>query len=243
MKHFLTRPSKSFLFDYLDDLLKEECGDIGVDAAAERLRNRHMFRTKHYIGIDRDQHALERGLKSTLGDDVYALLGDLTDLTKIPEGSADVVLSSNTLYQIRPSLRGRAVKELARITAPQGVCIVELTKDEDFPAMLALLTERFKDVQIIYFKNPLSRAYERLAYDKKSKERLLFVTKPFRLLAWLISRCEYLTMKSPALNTHVVVIARGKMGGAKTILNVTSFEKRGERLYSILQEGPSPMVS
>jgi|SRR3989344_917176 len=233
--HLLTRPSKSFLFDYLKNLLANEKGDVGIDAAAERIRNRHMFKTKSYYGIDQNKEALMRGLKSNPGDSVYAIEADMTNLEKIPEGSADVVLSSNTLYQIPVPLREKAVQELCRITTPHGVCILEFTKDQDFPEMLSIVRAHFSDIKLVYFKNPVSRMYEKYAYSNPPHERKLFATLPLRCVAWLISRLEYLTKSKDILNTHVLVIARAKIGNSKkNTFTLAPFRKLGERIYSAL---------
>lgn len=233
--NLFTRPSKSFLFDYLESLLSHERGEIGIDAAAERIKNRYMFKTQVYYGIDRDKEALVRGLKSNPGENVIAIHGDLTNLKKIPDSIADVVLSSNTLYQIPDLGRGKAVSELARLADSRGLCILEFTKDSNFPAMLSIVRNIFTDIKIIYFKNPISRFYERLAYGNPPKERWLFATIPMRCFSWIVSRLEYLTNKSAKLNTHVLVIARDKKEKkSRNSFVITNLEKIGDRIYSAM---------
>ena len=230
MMYLLVRPSKIFLFKYVQSILSKETGAVGVDAAADRLRNRHLFKTKEYFGFDINQTALERGLRSNPGEDTHGVLIDLVDLTGIPSGCADVVLSSNTLYQISDDERGSAVSELARITAPSGVCVLEFTKDEKYPEMEKIIEEMFEDVRVVYFKNPISYVYERFAYAG-GKERSYVRSKPFLVLSQVLSWFEYLTKSVEGLNRHAVVIARGKRDGARGELSTSVLDRLGDRLF------------
>jgi ubiquinone/menaquinone biosynthesis C-methylase UbiE len=177
---------------------------------------------------------LKRGLKSVPDSHAVALEGDLTNLGKIPDRSADVVLSTNTMYQISMPAREDAVRELCRITAPDGICIIEYTKDDDFAASLKITQGFFRDVRVVYFKNPISRWYEKMAYNSLSKERKLFASFPFRVLSWCISRLEYLTQKKASLNGHAIVIARQLfLPGTRNYVTLKDMRQIEERLYSL----------
>jgi len=52
--NFMVRPSKSFLFDVLEKELKTITCGIGLDAASAHFKNRRMFKTDQYYGLDID---------------------------------------------------------------------------------------------------------------------------------------------------------------------------------------------
>ena len=61
--NFMVRPSKSFLFDRLEKELGKTKTGVGLDAGSATFKNRPMFKTGTYIGLDIDKQRVETGLK------------------------------------------------------------------------------------------------------------------------------------------------------------------------------------
>lgn len=191
------RPSKAFLFDHLERFLSGVTSGVGIDAAAGTLKNRPMFRTDLYVALDLQEGHLRNGLETYPGPDVVAVLADLTAMERFPVGAASVVVSTNTLLQIPPARRALAAENLVRITAPTGMLLCSMPLDSSTPAVADVLEKGFTSVRRIYYRNALSRAFERRSehpdtgyYAAKSglmqlPERLLtrleYVTSPLRI--------------------------------------------------------------
>ena len=208
------RPSKMFLYEVLARELGKARSGYGLDAAAADMKNRWMFKTDAYVGLDIDAARLEAGLRRAgPGPAAWALEADMTGRVPLPDGFFQAVVSSNTLYCLSEPARLAAIAELARLTAPGGVLLCETPIDDDAARLLA---EAFRDVHAVYFKNPFSRFYERLFEDDRGwlGSHPIAGARPFRLLAWLISRLEYLTAGSRSMNAHVLYVCRGKKGAA-----------------------------
>src|SRR3989338_6326754 len=93
--NFMVRPSKSFLFDMLERQLRNTAGDIGVDAGAADLKNRKMFKTQKYFGLDIDLDGLRKGVQKHSDGATFGILADLTKLDALPDNSVDVVVTTN----------------------------------------------------------------------------------------------------------------------------------------------------
>src|SRR3989338_6413178 len=111
------RPSKNFFFRRLARELMQERGDIGIDAASASMKNRFMFKTKRYIGIDRDEQALKAGLQKH-GENTLGIVADLTRLSPLSSGSVSLIVSTNTLDHLAPADADAAIRFFFRILAP-----------------------------------------------------------------------------------------------------------------------------
>lgn len=234
--HLLIRPAKTFLFDILENKLSRITGDVGVDAASANFKNRDLFKTKLYYGIDLDQSALENGVRNS-DKNAFGILANLANLDMLPDSSADVVVSTNTLYHLPFDARQKAILHLCRITAPHnGSFICELPLNHEFEGLLNKIKQNFKSVKIVYFKNPLSHAYEWIFQrDGFLGSHPIAGLKPFRLLSWLISRFEYLTCYSPFLNKHALIIAKEKnTNEPKKPFEISGAQIISDRLYNTL---------
>lgn len=232
----MVRPSKSFLFDYLESKLKKFRSGVGIDAGSANFKNRRFFKTDKYFGLDIDEQALKNGLEKYPNDNTNAILADLAHLEKLPSNSVDLIVSSNTLYALSVDLRLKAIENLALILAPNGQLFCELVLDKDFPKALKIIKSRFNHVKVVYYKNIFSRAYEGIfEKDGYLGSHPIAGLKPFRLLAWIVSRLEYLTLKFSFLNKHVIIIAHDKKEKVqKNQFDLSHTNLKTDRLFNIL---------
>jgi SAM-dependent methyltransferase len=233
--NFLVRPSKSFLFDILEKELKSADFGVGLDAAAAGMKNRHMFKTDMYVGLDINQAQLEAGLKKYRDAETIGLCGDITNLNGIPSNSIDVVASTNTLYVLPAKKRILAIKELSRITAPQGTFICEVFLTDNFNEELKLLESNFKYIKKMYYKNIVSYTYEHF-FERNGNLGFHSIASllPFRIFSWLLSRLEYLTCLFRPLNRHALLICRDKKTDSqKQKFDFKNLHKISDRLYSL----------
>jgi SAM-dependent methyltransferase len=181
---------------------------VGVDGGAAKFKNRHMFHTSQYYGIDIDLSRLRDGFAHTMPPNTYGIHADLAHLDPIPTHSADVVVSTNTLYALMPQDRKSAIDHLSRITKSGGVLVIQLSLDAQFEEIMSDLYVCFEKVEPIYYQNPISRMYETL-FEQKGflGAHPVAGSKPFLALAWLFSRFEYLTCRMRFLNKHVLIRA------------------------------------
>src|SRR3989344_1329674 len=197
--NFMVRPSKSFLFDVLEKRLSLLDGEVGLDAASADFKNRRMFKTKKYFGLDINLVSLKEGLAKYQTDEVtFGLCGNLVNLAALPVDSVDVIVSTNTLYRLSADQRMVAINNLIKLTAPNGYFFCELSIDPSLAQIIGLFKSNFKNVRIIYYKNIFSLAYEKIfEKDGYLGSHPIAGRKPFRLLAWLISRVEFVTQFFP----------------------------------------------
>lgn len=206
------RPSKTFQFELLARELRRHRGGFGLDAAAAQMKNRWMFKTDVYVGLDIDEAALLTGMnRASKGPKARVLIADLSDRIPAETGTFRIVVSTNTFSCLGPAARENALSELARVTSADGTFICEIPIDDG--AMLHSLESSFRSVTPIYFKNAFSRSYERMFEDKNGwlGSHPIAGMKPFLLLAWFVSRLEYLTCRFRAGNKHVLYICTGKI--------------------------------
>lgn len=231
--NFMVRPSKSFLFDFLESKLKKFNQGIGLDVASGDLKNRRFFKTEKYFGLDIDLEALKSGIVKYNDNKTFGLYADLTRLEGLPRNSIDVLVSTNTLYSLAPEARIKAIEGLCRLVKPKGWFFCGLSLDNEFNQCLMLIKKNFKKVEIIYYKNIFSQTYEKI-FEKNGYlgSHPIAGKKPFRLLSWLISRLEYLTGKFASLNEEVIIIAQEKINqNGENNFNLDNLPIINKRIY------------
>ena len=234
--NFFIRPSKCFLYDLLESELAGLCGEVGLDAASADFKNRRMFHTRRYYGVDQDLALLRAGLLKYQDQNTFGLLADMARLEALPDCSVDAVVSTKTLYQIDREDRMRAIAHLCRICRPDGELICELRLDGDFDESLKIIRSYFENVKVIYYRNLVSRFYESVfERDGDLGSHPIAGLRPFRLFSWLLSRLEFLSMRSRGLNRNAVVIGKNKKGaiGAQKF-DLSRLARKEERLYEIV---------
>lgn len=231
----MIRPSKTFLFSYLKKELAKINFGIGLDAASAGFKNRWMFKTEKYFGLDKDFDSLKDGIKKYDNDSTYGIFADLTRLDNLPGNSVDVVVSTNTLNHLNKEEMLCAIKHLCRLAAPGGYFFCELEKGGDFAAALGILESNFKKIKIIYYKNILSNLYENFfEKDGYLGEHRIAGSRPFLAISWLISRFEYLTCYFAGLNKYVFIICCGKRGDKKNNFDLSKVKIIDKKIYSLL---------
>lgn len=232
----MVRPSKTFLFNYLEKKLSRLNLAIGLDAACADFKNRRLFKTDKYFGLDINSSALKKGLRIYNSANTFGILCDLEKLDLLPADSVDVIVSTNTLYFLPMEKRIKAIQHLFRLTAPSGYLFCQLPVDEELGEVLEILEKKFKNVKKVYFRNPLSRAYESI-FKKNGifGSHPIMEARPFRFFAWLISLSEYLTSGFSSLNEQVFIVCSDKnSGGERNDFNLSKIAKIEDRLYSVL---------
>ena len=209
---FLIRPSKIFLFSKLKHLLHELRGNIGLDAGCANLKNRRMFQTKLYYGLDRNLDLLRAGLAKYNDGQTFGIYADMAKLDVLPDNSVDVLVTTNTLNHLNPDDRKLAIKHLCRLAKSHGHFLCEMSLDQDFDALAKMIKSYFENSDVIYYRNALSRFYEGIfERDGDLSTHPIAGRRPFRLLAWLISRLEYLTCFWRVGNRHALIVCSGKI--------------------------------
>jgi len=234
--NFMARPSKCFLFDVLEKKLSKITAGIGLDAASAGFKNRRMFKTEKYYGLDIDLTALEKGLQKYSSSNTFGVSCDLERLDLLPENSVDILVSTNTLYCLTLDKRVKAIQHICRLASPSGYLFCQLSVDEELGEALKIFEENFKDIKKIYYGNYVGRAYESF-FKRRGAPGLhpLASARPFRLLAWLISRFEYLTCRFRKINKHVLVICSGKKDqGNANKFDLSNLPLIQDRLYNAL---------
>ncbi|MBI5655051.1 class I SAM-dependent methyltransferase [Candidatus Uhrbacteria bacterium] len=232
--YFNIRPSKCFLYGFLDRKLSTVASGAGLDAASASFKNRPMFRTERYYGLDLNPNLLTAGLAKFPDQNTFGIHCDLSRLERLPSGSASAIASTNTLYCLSPEDLVLAISHLCRLTAPDGLLICEMPR-ADLADNLRIFKTNFRKVEITYFKNIFSRAYERI-FERNGflGSHPIAGTRPFRLLAWLISRLEFLTCKIPWLNKHILIVCTDKIDRASNPFGLTGIPQPTERLYDLM---------
>jgi hypothetical protein len=234
------RPSKGFLFDQLEKRLFDIRGEIGLDAASASFKNRRMFKTKYYYGLDVDRNALTKGILKQGDDKTFGVLADLARLDGLPGDSVDAVVSTNTLYCLKKEDRIAAIKHLCRLTAPEGYffCEIPVNENYDYENVLAVLRNNFESIKIIYYRNFISRFYESI-FESNGwlGDHPVAGLKGFRLFAWLIGRLEYITSALRSPKKHAFIICKNKKGSnQKKRFDLSGFPMPEKSIYNILDE-------
>jgi|SRR3989344_1595254 len=233
--NFMVRPSKSFLFDVLEAKLSKIRGEVGLDAACADFKNHRMFKTEKYFGLDIDLDALRSGLTKPNTENSWGIFGSLTKIDSLPENSIDVVVSTNTIYHLSSADRLVALKNLCRLVAPSGIFLCDLPVDKDFNDGLAILQSNFNQLEVIYYKNIFSRIYEKIfEKDGYLGSHPIAGLRPFRLLAWLISRLEFLTKNLKSNKKQVFIICSDKKNtGRKNTFDLFGFSQIDEKIFKV----------
>lgn len=232
----LVRPSKIFVFDVLEKELVLHRGEVGLDAGSAQFKNRPLFHTKKYYGLDYNSDFLREGLAKHGGDDTLGILADLTNIKALPRNSVQVVVSTNTLYHLPKGLIEGAIGELARVTSPDGVFVLEIPLDDAFDVRRDILLKNFANIHTIYYKNFISQAYEGIfERDGFLGTHPIAGSKPFLALSWLLSRLEYPLSLFRLVNRHALIIASQKKGGSKIEpFDLSDATKVDDRIYSLI---------
>ena len=121
------RPSKTFFFNMLARKLSGFSKGIALDAASANFKNRRLFETEGYVGVDLDAEAVKEGLKKYPDQRNVGIVGDMNALGALPAGSFSLVVSTNTLDHLHAREIEPAIAALARLTSSDGMLFLQLS--------------------------------------------------------------------------------------------------------------------
>jgi len=231
-----SRPSKCFVYNRLDNLLRNRYDEVGVDAASANFKNCSKFKTTKYYGVDIDLSAVRQGVE-TGGENVFGIWADLSELDKLPSSSVGVVVSTFSLYHLVWSKRQLALVNLCRLVRSDGLLVVELLTDENLDDSIKIIEEQFNFIEIVYFKNYLSQWYERLIQNNISVTGDLYYfanTLPFRFLAWFLGFFEFFTYQKKGSNKHALIIAENKKNKINNNFDLSQFPMIGKNIFNLM---------
>ena len=230
--YFEVRPTKSALYRVISRNIKRArlINDLGIDMACARFDHRELFfPVKTYIGLDLHEERLREGLRKYPND--YGILCDICSVV-LPEGCADLVISTNTLFWISDEhKRFKAVQTMSKAVHPSGMLIIEMLNDNTVPKAQALLEKTFDAVELRYIGNRLAVIYNRIITRKKDRYPYVIAhTFPLRILSAIlgsIENCRYAPHKR-----HALFICEKKKGKNVHPLHLdTQFDTIGLHIY------------
>ena len=228
------RPSKHLLYQHLArDLRNISCG-VGLDAASADMKNRAMFHTATYVGIDFDLNALKRGLLR-YDADAIALHADLTTF-ELPPFSVDVCVSTNTFEHLDTAGQMAALTLMVAALKSNGVLLLSKHRDADLPPMIAYLRAHFESIEIVYYRNFLSAKFEQTClHADVSGRRYGWCV---RAAARLLSVIERATQRFPQLNLASYIRCFGKLeAGPAQEFSVPNATRLAPNLFSQIANG------
>jgi len=209
---------------------------VGLDAASASFKNRRMFMTDRYYGLDINLSALKEGIKNYKANNTFGILADMEKLDKLMDCSIDLLVSSNTLYHFPLEKRLKAINHLCRITAPKGLFLCDLLYDKEFQEAYNIIKSYFKNIKIVYYRNALSNFYEQIFIKNGDFIiKSIFGSRVVRLIAWLISRLEYLTCYKCFANKQALLICNNKNSIIKNKFDLNHLPVFEDGIYNLIK--------
>ena len=197
------RPTKTFLFIKVSENLKYIKKKVGIDFACGDGKNSIYFKTKKYIGIDKDKKILEVAKKRY---PEHSFKKENIVNFNCKKYSSDVVISTNTFEHITPKLRKKAFRNLINIVKKNGVFIIDSNRDYLLNFKMKELHKNFAVIKLIFFRNYINFMIENFYL----KNNFLYFFFRFSGIITLLTYMEYLTSKIKFFNKSVLIIAKYK---------------------------------
>ena len=197
------RPTKTFLFMKVSENLKYIKKKVGIDFACGDGKNSIYFKTKKYIGIDKDKKILEVAKKRY---PKHSFKKENIVNFNYKKYSSDVVLSTNTFEHINPKLRKKAFRNLINIVKKNGVFIIDSNRDYLLNFKMKELHKNFAVIKLVFFRNHINFMIENFYL----KNNFLYFFFRFSGIITLLTYMEYLTSKIKFFNKSVLIIAKYK---------------------------------
>jgi len=197
------RPTKTFLFIKVSENLKYIKKKVGIDFACGDGKNSIHFKTKKYIGIDKDKKILEVAKKRY---PKHSFKKENIVNFNCKKYSSDVVLSTNTFEHINPKLRKKAFRNLINIVKKNGVFIIDSNRDHLLNFKIKELHKNFAAIKLIFFRNHINFMIENFYL----KNNFLYFFFRFSGIITLLTYMEYLTSRIKFFNKSVLIIAKNK---------------------------------
>ena len=204
-------PSKKYLFRVLKNfLLTHKNKSIGLDLASENFKNSIYFKTKKYIGVDINIKEILFGLQHFKNKKRYGIHWDFTKKNILGENFADVVVSTNTLSQIKSSKKIDALNNFIQFTSSDGVIFLQTEIEKNVTnKIINKINFNFKNVKIKYYNNLLTKIYLSLFLGKLTNNKTAIFLNKIKI-NYFLSKIENITSYFKILNTKIIIIAEGK---------------------------------
>lgn len=200
--------SKSIVFNILNEEISKINSKIGIDIACGDGKNNKYFKTKKYIGIDKDQKLIHSCKKKFKKKNLIFIKDNIYKLYKIKKNAADLVVSTHTLSHIKKN-RISAIKNIISLIKPNGFFFCNMDIRNNFDSEKNLITKNFKVIKIIYYKNYLNYFME----DYLSNKPFIYIYKLLFLLRIerILKFTDHLTRNIKKFNKCVIFIGKKKI--------------------------------
>lgn len=170
------RPSNNtFYHHFYNDMKLSKGKKVGADIACQHLMHYRFFQTDHVICVDKLAEVFNNFKDIEKTGRATFLVGDITQLDINP-GSIDFVVSTHTLSHLKEEQRYYAVESLVKLVNSSGNLLFNIP----YPGHVIekkidkLLSENFRKVKKVPYRNIFSDAYEHLIADQRG-----FVSFPY----------------------------------------------------------------
>lgn len=213
-------PAANFFWHRLARWLERVRGDLALDMACGPFVNRHLFHTQAYCGLDISLRQLQDGV-ARFPDDAQSI-GVVADIGRpLPfDASADVCVSSYTLSYVPPAQRLQVARHLVAAVRRGGHLVVQFPRFHGYEALVTMLQEHFRRVQVTHYHSLFSQYYTRRLLRRWWQARrgaiavadspLLPGHRLTPLWTWL---CEGMFPNVPWGNEDVCVFSEEKISG------------------------------
>ena len=199
--------SKTIVFNILKEKISKINSGIGIDIACGDGKNFKFFKTKKYIGIDKDSKLIKFCKKKLKKKNIFFIEDNILKLNKIKRESADLVVCTHTLPHINKN-RIKAIKNIISLIKMNGFFFCNLDIRDNFNLEKDLITRNFKSCKIIYYKNYFNYLIENYLSIRLFMYlyKLIFLLKINKLLQFT----ECITNNIKNLNKCAIFICEGK---------------------------------
>lgn len=194
MPSLKARPSKTYFHRLFEADMASQRGEWGVDIACANWKNRRLFQTRHYLGVDIRHASVSKG-RDAMGGDGYGVVSDIL-APGLMQKTFDLVVCTHTLSHLAPNLRLNAVNSLIELLRPNGCLIFNVPcEDKKYQQqLLKSLNELFMSVDAVRYRNIVSQWYENR--HSSTNESVVFSDGApgflRRAVIHLIAACEHL---------------------------------------------------
>lgn len=207
-------PAKKFLYRELKNFLnkKKNLKNIGVDAACENFKNARFFPVKKYFGIDIREQIIKKGLKQNKGAKYIGIKFDLTNKNIVGNNFADIVVCTNTLYQISNSKKRRVLDTLIDFVKNKGQILIQVNKNDSINPYIKLqLKKNFNIYYKKHYDNFISKNYSKFFEDRINKKIYkIYLFLNLIKFNFFLSLFEFLFQNFHKINDKIIYFGENK---------------------------------
>lgn len=152
MKRQSRRPSKQLLWIWVEELMKNSQGfKRGLDIACGYMKNKPMFRTEEYFGMDADAERIQTGQTTTGGRGIVCKIEDMP-----PDVKGDFVVCLETIginTHFDSEKATFAFDTCVKATNPGGSLLVNVgpLARQHFSTIREIASANFKNVRVLEY--------------------------------------------------------------------------------------------